>query len=55
MTTGWAATALALPPGEGCAAFAPGEDSLQVPTVSTQDFVCTCIAEPAQRAHAQDV
>ena len=52
MTTGWAATALALPPGEACAAFAPGEASLQVPTLSTRDFV-HCEDHP--RAHARDV
>ena len=31
MGTAWAATALALPPGEACAALAAGDDSLQAP------------------------
>ena len=53
MTTGWAATALVLPPGEVCVAFAPGEESLQVRTLS-KEFVSPCIAKLTQ-AHAQDV
>ena len=54
MGTAWAATALALPPGEACAAFPAGEDSLHVPTLSTststqKGFVSACTAQLTRR------
>ena len=49
MGTAWAATALALPPGDACAPFVPGEDSLQGPPLSAHNtFLCLhCSADSA--------